>query len=99
MGPAAMYLVADATDRRPVAKRAGELRKSNRTRRRCGGHLGRGLVTLEGAEHRRHRRLMQPVMHTQRVAAQAETMVDLARRRLGVLGRRVRGRAARRWPT
>ena len=28
-----------------------------------GGHLGNGLITLEGAEHRRHRRLMQPAMH------------------------------------
>jgi cytochrome P450 len=83
VGPASMYLVSDGElIVELIAKRAGELRKSNRTRQSLGGHLGRGLITLEGSEHRRHRRLMQPVMHTQAVAAQAQTMVDLAVRRV-----------------
>jgi cytochrome P450 len=79
VGPAAMYLVADGElIVEMITRRAGELRKSNRTQQSLGGHLGRGLVTLEGAEHRRHRRLVQPVMHGKSVAAQARTMVDLA---------------------
>ena len=49
VGPAAMYLISDG----PIivdllTRRAGELRKSNRTRQSLGGHLGDGLVTLEG---------------------------------------------------
>ena len=83
VGPASMYLVADSDlILEMIAQRPQEFRKSNRTRSSLGGHLGDGLITLEGAEHRRHRRLMQPVMHTRSVAAQAESMVDLARRRL-----------------
>ncbi len=83
MGPVSMYLVADGDlILEMISKRAGELRKSNRTRASLGDHLGDGLITLEGTEHRRHRRLMQPVMHTQRVAEQADTMVELARRRV-----------------
>ena len=79
VGPASMYLVGDgALITEMITRRAGELRKSNRTQQSLGGHLGRGLVTLEGGEHRRHRRLVQPVMHTQSIAAQARTMVDLA---------------------
>jgi cytochrome P450 len=78
VGPASMYLIGDGDlIVEMVARRAGELRKSSRTRWGLGGHLGNGLVTLEGAEHRRHRRLVQPVMHTRSIAAQASTMVDL----------------------
>ncbi len=79
VGPASMYLIADGeliVDL--LTRRAAQLRKSSRTRWGLGGHLGDGLVTLEGAEHRRHRRLVQPVMHTQSIATQADTMVDLA---------------------
>ena len=82
VGPTSMYLVADGDlIVELIAKRADELRKSNRTRQSLGGHLGRGLVTLEGAEHRRHRRLVQPVMHTRSIAAQAQAMVALAHAR------------------
>ena len=46
VGPASMYLVADGDlIVELITKRAGELRKSNRTRQSLGGHLGRGLVT------------------------------------------------------
>jgi len=35
-------------------------------------------VTLEGAQHRRHRKLVQPVMHTRSIAAQTQIMASLA---------------------
>lgn len=83
VGPATMYLISDGElIVEMIARRASELRKSNRTRQSLGGHLGRGLITLEGEQHRRHRRLMQPVMHTQAVAAQAQIIVELALRRV-----------------
>jgi cytochrome P450 len=83
MGPVSMYLVAEGDlILEMIAKRPDEFRKSNRTRASLRDHLGHGLITLEGDEHRRHRRLMQPVMHTRSVAAQAGAMVDLARRRV-----------------
>jgi cytochrome P450 len=83
VGPATMYLIGDGdVIVELVAGRADELRTSNRTRDSLGGHLGRGLVTLDGAEHRRHRQLVQPVMHSQAVADQAGTMVALARHRV-----------------
>jgi cytochrome P450 len=83
MGPVPMYLVAEADlIVEMIAKRPDEFRKSNRTHASLRGHLGRGLITLEGDEHRRHRRLMQPVMHTRSVAAQGQTIVDLTRRRV-----------------
>jgi cytochrome P450 len=82
-GPAHMYLVSDGElIVEAIARRPNEFRKSNRTRTSLGGHLGTGLITLEGTEHRRHRRLMQPVMHSRAVAAQAATMVGLARQRV-----------------
>jgi len=83
VGPASMYLIADGeiiVDL--LTQRATELRKSSRTRWGLGGHLGDGLVTLEGAQHRRHRRLVQPVMHTRSIAAQADTMVALTESRV-----------------
>jgi cytochrome P450 len=83
MGPVPMYLVAEGDlIVEMIAKRPDEFRKSNRTYASLRGHLGRGLITLEGDEHRRHRRLMQPVMHTRSVAAQVQTMVDLTRRQV-----------------
>ncbi len=37
--------------------------------------LGNGLLTSEGAEHMRNRRLVQPVFHHQRIAGYADDMV------------------------
>lgn len=83
VGPASMYLIADGdVIIELLTQRAGELRKSSRTRWGLGGHLGDGLVTLEGVQHRRHRRLVQPVMHTRSIAAQAETMATLTESRV-----------------
>jgi cytochrome P450 len=80
VGPASMYLVADGElIVELLTSRAGQLRKSSRTRWGLSGHLGDGLVTLEGEQHRRHRRLVQPVMHSRSIAAQAHTMASLTR--------------------
>jgi cytochrome P450 len=82
VGPAWLYLVGDGELIVEVlARRPEEFRKSNRTRSSLGAHLGDGLVTLEGAQHRRHRQLIQPVMHGRSIAAQERLMVELARRR------------------
>ncbi|HXE53479.1 MAG TPA: cytochrome P450 [Tepidisphaeraceae bacterium] len=48
------------------------LRRAQRT-------LGQGLLTSEGDLHRRQRRLIQPVLHPQRVASYADVMVSYAR--------------------
>ncbi|HEX8472632.1 MAG TPA: cytochrome P450 [Pyrinomonadaceae bacterium] len=42
--------------------------------------LGEGLLTSEGAHHRRQRRLAQPAFHRQRVAGYGALMVDCAAR-------------------
>jgi cytochrome P450 len=40
--------------------------------------LGNGLLTSEGEYHRRHRRLLQPAFHRQRIASYADAMVQHA---------------------
>jgi cytochrome P450 len=42
--------------------------------------LGEGLLTAEGANHVRQRRLIQPAFHRERIAGYAEVMVDHAAR-------------------
>jgi cytochrome P450 len=42
--------------------------------------LGEGLLTSEGDEHLRQRRLAQPAFHRQRIAAYGEVMVEYGRR-------------------
>lgn len=42
--------------------------------------LGDGLLTAEGAQHLRHRRLLQPAFHRDRIARYADVMVDAAAR-------------------
>jgi len=46
--------------------------------RRTRKTLGDGLLTSEGELHRRQRRLIQPVLHSQRVAAYADVMTRYA---------------------
>ena len=45
--------------------------------------LGEGLLTSEGAHHRRQRRLAQPAFHRQRIESYAAVMVDYAARHAG----------------
>ncbi|HSZ56135.1 MAG TPA: cytochrome P450 [Tepidisphaeraceae bacterium] len=47
--------------------------------RRAKATLGEGLLTSEGDLHRRQRRLVQPVLHPQRVASYAPVMAQIAR--------------------
>jgi cytochrome P450 len=82
MGPVPMFLISDAhLVHEMLVKRPAEFRKSARTTQVISGHLGDGLLTREGADHRRHRRLMQPTLHTQRIAGYGDIMVAEALRR------------------
>jgi cytochrome P450 len=42
--------------------------------------LGEGLLTAEGQTHLRHRRLLQPAFHRDRIAGYAQTMIEHAAR-------------------
>jgi cytochrome P450 len=42
--------------------------------------LGNGLLTAEGQTHLRHRRLLQPAFHRERIAGYAHVMIDYAAR-------------------
>ena len=42
--------------------------------------LGEGLLTSEGQTHLRHRRLLQPAFHRERIAGYAQVMIDYAER-------------------
>jgi cytochrome P450 len=42
--------------------------------------LGNGLLTAEGATHLRHRRLLQPAFHRDRIAGYAQVMIEYAAR-------------------
>lgn len=80
-GPISMYLVTDPElVHRMLVRQQASFHKSRRTSKLIGGHLGNGLLTLEGAEHRRHRRLILPSLHTQRIAGYGELMVAEAQR-------------------
>jgi cytochrome P450 len=45
--------------------------------------LGDGLLTAEGQTHLRHRRLLQPAFHRERIAGYAQVMIDYADRMIG----------------
>ena len=49
-----------------------------RALKRAKALLGEGLLTNEGLEHLRQRRMIQPAFHRQRIAKYAESMVDFA---------------------
>jgi cytochrome P450 len=54
--------------------------EKERTVRRSELLLGKGMITAEGAAHRRQRQAAAPAFHRQRIRVYAHTMVDKARR-------------------
>jgi cytochrome P450 len=80
MGPQHMYLI-----NRPdwiqdvLVTHAGKFRKS-RILQRAKILLGEGLLTADGQDHLRKRRLVQPAFHRQRLVSYAATMVECAAR-------------------
>ena len=61
-----------------LVTRADDFRKG-RALRHANSLLGNGLLTSEGAEHRRQRRIIQPSLHPSRLAAYGDAIVRLAR--------------------
>ncbi|MEM9453318.1 MAG: cytochrome P450 [Myxococcota bacterium] len=62
--------------REVLALRANRYRKQHSAFARLSQVLGQGLLTADGEPWKRHRRMIQPAFHRQRLAAYAEVMVD-----------------------
>ena len=58
--------------------------RSDETRRGLSSLLGHGLLSLEGSTHMRHRRLMQPAFHRNRIERYVSIMADETYRSLNV---------------
>jgi cytochrome P450 len=73
----AFYLVSDPELIREVlVTQAANFPKDDRDVAILDRAIGHGLVSANGAEHKRQRRLTQPAFHTRRIDAYAGTMVD-----------------------
>ena len=71
------YLVSDPELIREVlVTQAANFPKSDRDVEILDRSVGHGLVSANGEEHKRHRRLTQPAFHIRRIDAYAGTMVD-----------------------
>jgi cytochrome P450 len=71
------YLVSDPDLVREVlVTQAANFPKDDRDVELLSRMIGRGLVSVNGEEHKRQRRLTQPAFHTRRIEAYADTMVD-----------------------
>jgi cytochrome P450 len=80
LGGERCYLVNDPQHIRDVlVTYQGNFTKS-RGLERARKLLGDGLLTAEGATHRRHRRLLQPAFHRDRIAGYGRVMIDYAAR-------------------
>jgi cytochrome P450 len=78
-----VVLVAEAhLARQVLTTHQRHLRKSP-VLRRARVVLGDGLLTSEGAHHRRHRRAVQPALHREHVAAWTATMAEVAAAEVG----------------
>lgn len=62
--------------REVLALRANRYRKQHSAFARLSQVLGQGLLTADGEPWKRHRRMIQPAFHRQRLATYAEVMVD-----------------------
>src|SRR5262245_36029121 len=62
-----------------LVKRADRFVKSASTRRMVVKFLGNGLVTSEGEDNARQRKLIRPALHSQRLQGYADVMVRYTR--------------------
>lgn len=81
LGVDALYLLTHPDHARDVLVTHQRNFKKGRALEQARLLLGNGLLTSEGDEHLRQRRLMQPAFHRQRIAGYGDTMVNFARRR------------------
>ena len=80
MGPQDAFLLNHPDLVKDVLVTRHEYFQKGRALQRSKRLLGEGLLTSEGAHHRRQRRLAQPAFHRQRIAGYGAVMVDLAAR-------------------
>ncbi len=66
--------------RSALVEQADRFYKTRPFKRALGKYLGQGLFVLDGDEHRRKRRLVQPAFHQQRIEAYAAVMVAFTQR-------------------
>jgi cytochrome P450 len=81
IGPREVFLLNHPELVRALLSYSGDALVKERALRLSRIVLGNGLVTSDGALHRRQRRLLLPGFHHRRVAASAAVMVSLAERR------------------
>ncbi|HEX4954737.1 MAG TPA: cytochrome P450 [Thermoanaerobaculia bacterium] len=78
LGTQNVFLLNDPELIREVLVQRQGLFTKSRGLRRARALLGDGLLTSEGEVHHRHRRLVQPAFHPDRLQGYAEVMVDAA---------------------
>ncbi len=76
-----IVVLHDPEDIREVLVDKASVFVKERTQRRMRILLGEGLITADGENHRRHRRIAAPAFHRQRIQAYAGTIVKLAQKR------------------
>jgi len=80
IGGETIFLVNDPAEVKDILVTQNRNFTKSRGLERVKRLLGNGLLTSEGAEHLRQRRLMQPAFHRERIAGYGETMVMYADR-------------------
>jgi cytochrome P450 len=80
IGPQQAFLLSHPDHVRDVLVTHHERFHKGRALQRAKRLLGEGLLTSEGAHHRRQRRIAQPAFHRQRVASYGAVMVEYAAR-------------------
>lgn len=76
-----VYMLYDAEDiHNVIVRQASKLHKSPIAKQNLGRLLGNGLLTNDGEDWRRQRKLAQPAFHMQRIASYADVMVEYTQR-------------------
>ncbi|NDL58301.1 cytochrome P450 [Phytoactinopolyspora mesophila] len=78
LGPYQCWLVTHPDDVKAVLVDHTDRFRKGPVLQRARFVLGDGLLTAEGEVHRRHRKLVQPAFHPQRIGGYAETMIARA---------------------